>query len=97
MYGYDPSVSSARRLISFRVCNSNHKFGPFNNPSSIFNINPYVRTESISDNYSQDSKVLNVDTTSLSTEAQGLYNGYLLKGMKLVGQTSVAVAWVKDL
>ena len=92
--GYD---SNSNRLISFRVCTSNHKFGSFNNPSSIFNINPYVRTESIPDNYSQDSKVLNVDTTSLSTEAQGLYNGYILKGMKLVGQTSGAVAWVKDL
>jgi len=95
--GYDPSASSHRRLISFRVANSNHKYGSYNNPSSIYNVNPYVRGESIPDNYSQDSKILNVDTVSLSSEAQGLYSGYILKGMKLVGQESGAIAWVKDL
>ena len=40
---------------------------------------------------------MNIDTSSLAQEAQGLYSGYLVKGMKLVGQTSGAIAYVKDL
>ena len=83
-------------LIKFRVCSPRHKFGPFNNPTSIYTINPYNKTESISETYSQSSKILNVDTTALSTEAQGLYSGYLTVGMKLVGDNG-AEAYVKDL
>ena len=85
------------QAIKFRVCQTNHKFGPFNNPSSIFNENPYNRQESIASGYSQNSKVLNVDTTSLSSEAQGLYSGYIYRGMKLVGQESGAIAYVKEI
>ena len=84
-------------LISFRVATPNHKYGPYNAPSTVYTINPYIRTESISSGYSQSSKVLNVDTVSLSEEAQGKYSGYLLRGMQLVGQTSRAVATVNDL
>jgi hypothetical protein len=84
-------------LITFRVAASNHKYGPYNAPSTTYTINPYIRTESIASGYSQSSKVLNVDTVSLSEEAQGKYSGYLLRGMKLVGQTSRAVATVNDL
>ena len=84
-------------LISFRVAESNHKYGPYNAPSKTYTINPYIRNESIASGYSQSSKVLNVDTVSLSEEAQGKYSGYLLKGMQLVGQTSGAVATVNDL
>ena len=84
-------------LISFRVATPNHKYGPYNAPSTTYTINPYTRTESIASGYSQSSKVLNVDTVSLSEEAQGKYSGYLLRGMQLVGQTSGAVATVSDL
>ncbi len=84
-------------LISFRVATPNHKYGPYNAPSSIYTINPYIRTESIPSGYSQSSKILNVDTVSLSEEAQGKYSGYLLRGMRLVGQTSGAVATVSNL
>ncbi len=83
-------------LIKFRVCSPRHKFGPFNNPTSIYTINPYDKTESISETYSSSSKILNVDTTALSTEAQGLYSGYVTTGMKLVGENG-AEAYVKDL
>ena len=83
-------------LIKFRVCSPRHKFGPFNNPTSIYNINPYDRNESISENYSSSSKILNIDTKSLSVEAQGLYSGYLTIGMKLIGENG-AEAYVKDL
>jgi hypothetical protein len=84
-------------LISFRVATPNHKYGSYNAPSTTYTINPYIRTESIASGYSQSSKVLNVDTVSLSEEAQGKYSGYLLRGMQLVGQTSRAVATVSDL
>jgi hypothetical protein len=84
-------------LIKFRVATSNHKKGNFNNPSSIFTRNPYFSSEFISANYSSSSKVLNVDIDSLCIQAQGLYSGYLTVGMKLIGQTSGAVSYVKDL
>jgi virulence-associated protein VapD len=88
---------NGQNLISFRVASSNHKEGLFNSPSTVYNINPYNRDESISESYSSSSKVLNVDIESLCQNAQGLYSGYLLAGMKLVGNTSGAVAYVKDL
>lgn len=90
-------TSNGNNLISFRVAAPNHKYGPYNAPSTTYTINPYIRTESIESAYSQSSKVLNVDTVSLSEEAQGKYSGYLLKGMQLIGQTSGAVATVNDL
>jgi len=89
--------SDGNNLISFRVAKSDHKYGPYNSPSTTYTINPYIRTESISSEYSQSSKILNIDTASLSEEAQGKYSGYLLKGMQLVGQSSGAVAYVSDL
>jgi hypothetical protein len=90
-------IFGGNNLISFRVAAPNHKYGPYNAPSTTYTINPYIRTESIASGYSQSSKVLNVDTVSLSEEAQGKYSGYLLRGMQLVGQTSGAVATVSDL
>jgi hypothetical protein len=92
-------VGSSRNnnLITFRVATPNHKYGRFNSPSTRYTINPYSRGESIPSAYSQSSTILNIDTASLSEEAQGKYTGYLLKNMKLVGQTSGAVAYVKDL
>jgi hypothetical protein len=88
---------NGKALIKFRVASSNHKYGAYNNPSTTFNINPYYKEENIPPNYSGSSKVLNIDTYSLSEEAQGKYYGYLTKGMQLTGQTSGAVSFVKDL
>jgi len=85
-------------LITFRVASPNHKFGPYNAPTTTYNINPYSSSQSLeTTNYSASSNVLNVDTYSISEEAQGKYSGYVVTGMKLVGQTSGAVAYVKDL
>ena len=81
----------------FRLAKSNHKEGPFNSPSRTYNINPYVRKENLPNSYSQSSKTLNIDLNSLSDEAQGRFFGYLTKGAKIVGQTSGAIAYVKDL
>jgi hypothetical protein len=83
--------------ISFRVSSPNHKEGGFNNPSTTYTTNPYQTNELIPSSYSPSSKILNVDIESLCSEVQGLYSGYLTVGMKLVGQTSGAVAYVKDL
>jgi len=84
-------------VIMFRLASGNHKEGSFNSPSKTFNINPYAKSENLSSTYSQSSKVLNVDTFALSEEAQGKYFGYVKVGTKLVGQTSGAIAYVKDL
>jgi len=94
VFGYD---NRNNKIISFRVASPNHKFGPYNNPSTTFNTNPYDKTESIPSGYSPSSKMLNLDTYSISEDAQGLYSGYLVKGAKLVGQTSGAIAYVKNL
>jgi hypothetical protein len=90
-------TSNGKNLITFRVATANHKFGAFNSPSSTYMTNPYIKGESLPSAYSSSSKILNIDTYSLSQEAQGKYSGYLVKGMRLVGQTSGAVAYVKDL
>lgn len=84
-------------LITFRVASGDHKYGKYNSPSKTYQINPYFQQEKLSSTYSSSSKVLNIDTYSLCEEAQGKYHGYLVKGTRLVGQTSGAVAYVKDL
>ena len=89
--------SEGNILIRFRVAQSNHKKGPFNAPTLTYNINPYVKSENLQTSYSASSKVLNVDTFALSEEAQGTYFGYVTRGMKLVGQESGTVAYLKDL
>ena len=89
--------SNSQSLISFRVAQSNHKTGSYNNPSSTYTTNPYQIVETIPSEYSASSKVLNIDIDSLCSEVQGLYNGYVKIGMMLVGQSSGAIAYVKDL
>ena len=90
-------------LIRFRVATPNHKKGIFNNPSETYTVNPYAivpaggASVSLPSSYSQTSSVLNVDTKSLSEEALGSFFGYITLDMKLVGQSSGAVAYVKDI
>jgi hypothetical protein len=91
------SSGQSTRVISFRIAVSNHKLGGYNDPEVRYTTNPYVPTETIPDSYSSSSKILNVDVESLACLKQGLFNGYLTIGMRLVGQTSGAVAYVKDL
>ena len=83
--------------IRFRLASPSHKFGPFDNPEEFFDTNPYERSTTIGSLYSSNSKVLNVDISALAEEAQGRYSGYLEVGMQLVGQTSGATSYVKDL
>jgi hypothetical protein len=88
---------NGNNLIEFRVASGNHKYGSYSSPSTTYQINPYLPNEVLPSSYSSSSKILNVDTHSLSQESQGKYSGYLIKGMQLVGQDSGAVAYVKDL
>jgi hypothetical protein len=106
----------------FRVCQANHREGPYNAPTEIFKDNPYItqssgpavetaittfmgtpgvtqlRSQATSSatalpaTYSSTTSILNIDTLSLSQQAQGDYFGYLQPGSKLVGQTSGATA-----
>lgn len=86
-----------RNLFKARVCVGNHKSGRFDSPTTTYSVNPYVKGETLLSSYSPSSKVINIDTFALSEEAQGLYSGYLVTGMKLVGQSSNTVAYVKNL
>jgi hypothetical protein len=86
-----------REIGRFRLAKSNHKEGPFSSPSRTYNINPYARKENLPSSYSQSSKTINIDLNSLSSEAQGKFFGYVTKGAKIVGQSSGAIAYVKDL
>ena len=89
--GYIDGVAKIR----FRVCNQNHKSGRFDNPTEKYTINPYKKTLTLTSTYGTTSKVLNVDTSSLADLRQGLYYGYITRGMKLVGQSSSATSFVK--
>ncbi len=82
--------------ISFRVAVPNHKYGPYNAPIDTYNFNPYTRLNTLGSQYSQTSTILNIDTFSLSTHAIGSFHGWVKSGMKLVGQTSGAIATVNE-
>ena len=96
--GYiDTNHSGSKEIFNARVATSNHKEGPFGNPTKIYSDNPYVANENIQAVYTSNSKVLNIDTIALAAEAQGLYSGYITNQTRLVGQSSGAVAYVKDI
>jgi len=81
--------------IQFRVAQSNHREGPYNVPTKTFRDNPYTN-QALPASYSSTSDVLNVDTFSLSTEAQGAYYGWVETGMILEGESSGALATIND-
>lgn len=85
--------------IYFRCAQANHRYGPFNAPTDIFTANPYNSeiTTNLPSTYTSSSEILNVDTYSLSEQAQGDYYGYIQKGMILRGQSSGAEATVRDI
>lgn len=81
--------------ITFRVSSSNHKEGPYNNPTSIYPLNPYTK-QTLQSTYSSTSTILNIDTYSLSSQYQGEFSGWIQSEMILVGQTSGAQATIKN-
>ena len=82
--------------VSFRVAQQNHKYGPYNAPTSTYNLNPYDE-QPISDSYSSTSNILNIDTFSICDKNTNNFFGYVKEGTKLIGQTSGAVAIVRSL
>ena len=89
--GLNPDLTNNSARITFRVSQLNHKEGSYNIPTSTFVNNPYTN-QPLSAAYSSTSTILNVDTFSLSSQAQGQYNGYVESGMTLIGETSGARA-----
>lgn len=98
VYGYTTAELSAGSppSFAFRLAAPDHKEGPYNAPTKVYAINPYVNAAGISTVYSTSSALLNVDTFSLATQVQGGYYGYVQNGMKLKGQTSGAQATVSN-
>ena len=90
------SIGGVER-IRFRVCRPDHKSGSISSPDSTYNQNPYNKSQILGSVYSSTSNVLNVDVNALSKRAQGEYFGYIQSGMQLVGQTSNAIASVKNI
>lgn len=85
-----------KKIATFRLAQPNHKGGPYNNPEQTYNANPYDKS-ALSTQYSSSSTVLNIDTVSLSAEAQGTFNGYLEIGATFVGQTSGATCTISNI
>ena len=85
-----------RIICSFRVCQPNHKSGPINAPTLIFEQNPYNPLVGISSQYGNQSTILNVDALSLSRGDISGYWGNIQQGNKITGRTSKAVATVSD-
>ena len=81
--------------ITFRVAQSNHKEGAYNNPSNVFSTNPYT-SQVLPTTYSSTSTILNVDTFSLANQPEGGFTGYVEPDMILVGQTSGAQATISN-
>lgn len=86
------SEESVDPVITFRVASTNHKYGPYDQPTDTYNNNPYDRDNNIQGEYSETSTVLNVDTSSLADQSETNYAGYIAEGMILTGQSSGAEA-----
>ena len=87
--------TSGSASIRFRLAKANHKYGPYNNPTQVYVQNSYNPTENVSTSYSTTSSILNIDTASLELQSESGYFGYVVNNMRLVGQSSGAVAVVR--
>ncbi len=89
-------VGGSHRFTA-RICQPNHKSGAFNSGApKTYGKNPYDRSIALGTAYSSSSTVLNIDIASLAKEAQGKYNGYVVKNMTILGRTSGAQATVTN-
>ena len=93
--GLDEDTKSTSPKISFRTAQLNHKEGPYNSPTKVFQENPYTNN-TLPSAYSSTSSVINVDTFSLSNEVQGEYFGWVGLDMILTGKTSGAQATITN-
>ncbi len=83
---------SAVPNVSFRVATLNHKYGPYNEPTDRYGSNPYNRNVEIGPEYSETSTIINIDTSSLESEEQPEFSGWVAEGMILRGGSSGAEA-----
>ena len=89
--------SNLNQTFRARCASINHRYGPFNNPSSVYLTNPYTQEANFPSQYTSNSTILNIDTTSLSDLSSSNFFGNISIGTILVGQTSRARARVKDI
>lgn len=82
--------------VRFRLAKADHKYGPYNSPTQVYVQNPYNTSENVSTSYSTTSSILNVDTASLELQSASGFYGYIIQNMQLVGQSSGAIATVKN-
>ena len=82
--------------IVFRVADPVHKFGPYNDPSDVFDRNPYDRNNVLPTAYTESTTILNIDTFSLAAEESPQFQGFITQGMVLRGANSGAEAVVTD-
>jgi hypothetical protein len=85
------------KSIRFRLASQNHKYGPYNLATETYKENPYLSGNSLSDSYSSTTTILNIDTASLSLQAESGFFGSVASGMQLVGQSSNAIANISDI
>ena len=89
--------NGAKDEIVFRLASPNHREGPYNAPTRVYQTNPYQVGVSIPAAYSSSSTLLNIDTFSLVNMVDDQFLGKLKIGMKLTGQNSGAEATVKSI
>ena len=89
-------IGTNPEIITFRVAQSNHKYGPYNNPTDVFDRNPYNREVNVPESYSSTSSILNIDTFALADESNTQFSGILKKSMTLRGLNSGAEAIVTN-
>ena len=92
--GESPTASIA--AIVARVADPTHKYGPYNRPSTKYDRNPYDRENRLPTSYTESTTILNIDISSLADETNPEYQGYIAKGMVLLGVNSGAKATVTD-
>ena len=79
--------------FSGRVAAINHKEGPFNQPTRVYEQNPYTNT-AMPTRYASNSTILNIDTFIMSLKQKGKYWGFINNKMRLKGRQSKAVCKV---
>jgi len=90
----DPHFTAKK--IRFRLCNPNHKIGPFSSPTETFSFIPYRQSEPPVA-YTEASDYLNVDTRALELSSEIDFYGEVAVNMQVIGKTSGAVARITNI
>jgi len=92
---YDPSKITVMTAI-FRIASANHKYGPYNSPTTTYTLNPYSPSSTLPNSYTSSSTILNIDTSSLQEAAIGTLYGLIKNNAILLGSSSSAKAKVTN-